>query len=941
MKKIFTKLVLLACIIVMFFSLYTPRVSAIFADFNAVGKMNDVLNDLGVDKNELKYQIQTLNVSRRKKQQPQVQITFDPPNPSPGEKVTASATPIYFLNDYKDLYFTWYLKTQSNKDEDIEQWKEDAMRIYASNGFDWTKANYNNPPDDHDGYEARDFYGGNDQKGKPYHCYAHDIASGDEYEITCHHYFPDDHDHSNHTGDDSFGPDEEEFWHTNPEDPDTAGTGLTDEANVAGLGAAEFSWIYTMGDKIGVVVEGVSPEPTQYSDSSYKTMWAMPSNNSSDCGVSFKDNGYPMTSGTVPITPETHTIAEGTTWAGDTYGDGASITDTTAATHTCPTVTEDLDGDTFEDNNACTLTTTGYYQDVTSISKQVNDYAWIRTKRTYTLAKVLTQTHKTTPPTETTIGSGSISHRHTTCPQSPPSYDVDGNPIYTYTDEIDGITRECTALDEEKNISNEIDGSNIDAGCLESNLIDPQEGGSNKEKMDISLTYSPKYPMNDVSTGGTDGDEVIVNSSITNATNPGYLTYNWSLFASDQANPPSWGNALSNSSLGITQSSGVNLNTLKFKLNNSSLKKYIRVRLDVEEKVTEFASDNGESTVSRKGNAEVVIPVSDNENKIKAYSATVGNEVQPSLTINTTREICNTTKIEKALCSIARNQIIAVQIVDKSGDPANYSNFLWTINGKPVQPIGGGSTSHPYAYFAALDQNGSQYDVTVTANATDGSKINMSRTFLVADPVVAFSTDYDGNGKYDDSVRPILMGYYQDINEKLTEDYSKTNFLGLTASPLRIAPVFSGFTPADSSQIFWTVDGQTFTQKDAIDNGYYEFDGNYIVLPGKPTAESYDITVSSLYAPSINVQRALNTYWGVTYADFYETKSPTTNGKIRMVDFFDDTVISQSPSKKILASIYSGLPAYFAFLLRIVLTGSILLLITRFVFSFSRDRDSQ
>ncbi len=79
--------------------------------------------------------------------------------------------------------------------------------------------------------------------------------SGRDLIIKCQHAFGDS------IGDRSFQKGEEDDWGTNPEDADTDGDGIVDEADLAGLGQDEFTWIYQKGDKVSVVVEGVSNIP--------------------------------------------------------------------------------------------------------------------------------------------------------------------------------------------------------------------------------------------------------------------------------------------------------------------------------------------------------------------------------------------------------------------------------------------------------------------------------------------------------------------------------------------------------------------------------------------------------------------------------------------------------------------------------------------------------
>ena len=324
-KKIFLPALMFFLI---FFALLAPDAKAYdMTAFlgNPKAGLNNIMDALGLDKDEVTNLVHSLNVSRRKQQAPQVSLDFSPGNPTPGEKVTAAAKPIYFLNDVSRLYYTWYLKHNNNdgiesrfdktfgknidcdkhgncdlNDDgniDIEDWKIEAARIIASNDFDWQKVDYSSSTikDDKDGYKAT--LGGDDQQGKDpdpqSHCYIRDFKTGNDYNIprdNCHHLFPSYIPGKYKTGDNSFGKDEEKFWHTDPQNPDTANTGNMDEANVAGLGIEEFTWNYQNGDKVGVVVEGISMDPTQSADASYKIMWALLKNDLCNSAYNRFDN---------------------------------------------------------------------------------------------------------------------------------------------------------------------------------------------------------------------------------------------------------------------------------------------------------------------------------------------------------------------------------------------------------------------------------------------------------------------------------------------------------------------------------------------------------------------------------------------------------------------------------------------------------------------------
>lgn len=80
-----------------------------------------------------------------------------------------------------------------------------------------------------------------------------------------------------HIGDGKFSMAEKEFWGADPNVSSTNGIQKDEEA-LTGLGVDKFSWIYSVGDQVGVVVEGDSDMPTSHNDNSFKRMWAFSNN---------------------------------------------------------------------------------------------------------------------------------------------------------------------------------------------------------------------------------------------------------------------------------------------------------------------------------------------------------------------------------------------------------------------------------------------------------------------------------------------------------------------------------------------------------------------------------------------------------------------------------------------------------------------------------------
>lgn len=910
--------------------------------------IGSAFSQLGIDINEVRYFTASFNASREKKQQPQMSLNFDPATPAPGQKVTVVATPKYFLNDISSLYFTWYLKpsgcptsedtspSQERKEKcdfdgngeiNIEDYKVHAMRIIASNDFEWNKEDerghtvYENARDNgvSGGEEYRASWGGDDQKGKMEHCYVHDLKTGDEYEIECDdHLFPNATDPDHTTGDDSYGLDEEKFWHTSPNDPDTADTGNGDEANVAGLGINSFTWTYDEGDNVGVVIEGVSTEPTQYrnsdSGSSYKTMWALVNNKCSLGDPELADG----------LTGTTHT---------DITQDHLDINENTEA---CP-----LDHPDEHIHDQITTTTER------TIVRRTTSQAVIRTVITVT-SVTDSDCNGVYDETSTEIS------KTTTCPNGPEPWQVDedGDPIPTTFQGVSCVARdEIRTIDDDNLELENINKSSDLNNCLYGNMIDPKKGGGQAEKMDITLSYSPKFPINDTMTDSDQGDLIVVNSSITNAENDAFLKYQWEVFASDTPNPEDWGNPISKQYLkDATQTIGANLRSFQFRLNlnNDALGRrvsrtnrfYLKVKLSASENVPEsinVSPGDNSNIVKREGSANVVIPITSNSERVRVfdtYASELGQEIKLEATEN---EKC-LDPMDGAVCPVSKNEIISLQIDNK-----NLTNFSWKLDGKLITPVSESCISNDcnpdtqestnIAYFPALSDPGTRHSVTLTAFDSDtGNQTNITKVFEVIDPTATISSA-------DENVCvPALLGYYVDLDGKRWPDYSKTNFEALADTNIKLRANFDGFFPPQNNY-GWIVNGVAVGQGNVGNLSYGIDENGDLTLPGKPLDGTYDVQLSALYVQEPLVKKALNLYWKVQYNEFYE-KALSNSVSVKAVNYLDGIQTARkndsakSAKTKILASLYSATPAYLALLLRMMLTAFMMLISTRIILSF-------
>lgn len=842
-------------------------------------------------------QSEYFNTADNKKMTPQVTLFFSPTAPELGEKIAATAVPIYFSSTKESMYFTWYLKHKSSGgddgkgnwdhnddgDVDIEDYKIEAMRLIANNGFNQNNANYSSD-NDKDGYEA--YFGGDDRERMPDHCYLHDFNSGINYELTtgnssesisfpeciggtvycaqqedqicsniggsfesasvctetvdpqcvdgqaqclsgsaycitgsfpdsddcssdvscsslgsaysgtcsinrtgsgkgaCNHVFPwayyqkdngnisirrDNNNNKLRAGRDSFGREEERFWHTNPKDSDTANNGNKDEANVAGLGQDTFFWNYQPGDKVGVAVEGVSNFPTKYDDASQAVMWALPKN---DC--------RPSSTGSM------------------------------------------------------TKNIKGYNVVIPIAERDLND-------------------------------------------------------------------------------------------CLEDNLVDPLEGGQSA-KLELSLSYSPENPVND-SSGSNSGDELSVHASLAGAKARNYLKYSWEVYGNNNINPESWGDPYLKSQLPeVGRTSGIGLDTLKFKLNlTDSVPKYLKV------KVT--ASENISEGVTNEGRSEVIIPISTSSNKIHVFPAVVS----PDLVLRLgAKERCDT-GLDSALCPVVQNEIVGLKV-----DKENFTNFVWTLNGDPIQPINyqradgkecvsgecdpktGEATN--IAFFSVLKEKGATYDIGLTANNVKGEKVTLTKKFEVTDPEIKIlSSDFK-------VCQPVLLGNYVDLDNKQWPDYSDTTFLAALGTVISLQPILNNPFAQD---LIWYIDGVALTPENMSYFGAAVSSDGILTFPAaKQLGEIYNVSVQALYAQDNNIKKFLYQTAGAQLNEFLEM-TISDNIEIQMADLAGVSGAQTNTPRKFLAALFTGLPAYVSFLFRIVLTVMLILAVSWITMAFT------
>jgi hypothetical protein len=940
---------------------------------SAVDSMNQVMGDLGMDKNEVRNTTASFNVSRQKKQAPQVRLDFNPANPLDGQEVTVEASPMYIGNAaIESLYYTWLLKhddgsgsgtyTDSagrsyrtedgnidwNRDGNVdrEDWKIEAARLIANGGFDWrdaqSRGDYVSDTDD-DGYRA--VFGGDDQRNKTDdpQCYVHDFINGNEYEIECdRHLFPDAPGET--TGNDDFDADEELFWRTDPLNNDTVGSGHPDEANVAGLGQNTFRWMYRPGDKVTVAVEGISFEPTQESDSSYKVMWAMPKNKCDSLEEAVED--YENDTGGYTV---------GTTTDSDTQ---------TTQVRACLTAPVDNSTLTLPVDNCSGgqlrledwLDANGYDSDEVGAdwptivvripanpasdpptSEEISGDGITVAANSITLSsrpngtahndndEVLGNTIEKETVTTTKVAEDGANNRLSIDVSRAVTLtitDQNGNELFTDSwNEYDP-----TEYHERSTSSNMEDVGDLNE-CLDSNLMSPSEGNP-AEKIKVTLAATPDSPMNDPT--GANSDYLSVDASLENASDPNFLQYDWAVYQSDDANTDDWGTQLTKAQLTESgQISGLGVKSLKFKLALNPTPAYLKVKLAVTEK-----SPNAEQ---RKGTGSIVIPLNSSSDKIFAYNTRiVPNPAGGTELFALDTEICrnnaagNAREAERnAICPVLKNEVIGLRYTDQNNFPAG-TQFLWTLNGKPItyencffEGCGDPASQAHISYFPVLGDVGTTYTIGLSivppTTQTRGQKINLIRTFQVQNP----STDIVSLDQY---AQAVLLGNYIGLDGQEYPDYSQTDYQAVPTTTINLQANRYPFSfPLDSTKTMWFVDGE----ETGITGPNLSF------RVDKPINNFYTVSFNTLYTQSLDKKRLMYTYWNVMPDQFYEIQI-SKSIDITMASGLPGVVVTdaeKSPKNKFLAAIFSGAPLYISFLFRIVLTTLLLLFGAWIIFS--------
>lgn len=926
---------------------------------NANGFASDAEQRYHINPDAIQDQGETLNVSDNKKGTPQVSLFFSPSDPQEGQKITAQAFPIYFSSESSDMYFTWYLQrvgcernnnpsaaVRANCDRNndnritVEDWKVEAGRIVAGNGYDFNFANYGSDTDN-DGYQAR--FGGDSRVNVPNHCYYHDNTSGKNYEIV------------ENVGKSSFACNPglepvcmEALTSIDPGDiaasatggSGTGGTGTGGDGGGSGTGGAG-------GTGSGGTSGGGSSNVT--GETFESSAYAATVNGFPYCGFG----------GTVAcITGTPCCVASPTTATGCTQDiSGTVCTVSTSGSsnpvckHLFPNAPGYASGDgTFggdeeefwqTDPNDPNTSDNGNKDEANVVGLGQESFTWnySRGDKVGVVVEGLSMM-----PTKHNDSSNAImwGFSKNNCKLKGATGE--------YQKDIRGYKVEIPTTDMNLN------------DCLEDNLVDPLEGGQ-ATNLEIALAATPDDPLND-SSGSNGGDSITVTATIDNAAQELQNTFfDWKVDISpDGTSNPSanWETdiaaKLNNFSDGrklVSRNKGNGLNSLNLLLNLKDTDVitrpfssylvggvgYLRFRVD--------AAENFNTTgVNRRGKSDIIVRFTSTSDRIAAYKVSVaGDPAKLDIGSGLSDEICSgtvnpadsterqiLTRLDAKLCRVVKNEIIGLRVIGNG-----LTAFNWTINDMPlvcntfVSARCANDRQGDTNFFPVIGNVGDIFTITVsavnqnTSSVPTGSRpivgakaVTLSRAFKIVEPSIAIESA-DTNQAW-----PKVLGRYIDTSGGAYTDYSKTTLQAFSGSRVKLKAAFTpdflgSFTPPNVERS-WAVDGE----------GVGDGTSNEIAFDTlKEPGSIYNVTLGAVYRPNVQVRKALSDIWKISALDMTEVYFKTET----QLEHPEQLDIGKAGTNKYLALLSSYLPAPLFFSIKVFLSVGLIIFITSFLFS--------
>ena len=821
-------------------------------------------------------------------QGPRVNIQFDKQYVREGEKITAKALPAGFFTEEKELYFTWYLKRKDASDDENE-WKVEAARIIAQGNFDKADANYGNSSGDGDGYKAEPSWGDTSSD----YCYVQDFKSGKFFELT--------------SVKDSFGcpsgsearcvstrtvscvdstvdppvmeqksacqendkpacktTDVDNFYAA-PQCPSGTEARCVPLDKVVSFGSTDEQICSSLGSSGGNICSDVGTALTE-------------------CSFIKKDNQCE------------HLFAKLPDGFGEKTGDGQFTSREEEYWGTDPQGRSTAGNGQVDEANVVGLGISEFawtYQEGDQVGVVIEGESMIPTSHN-SAKKMITWAFSQNKCSAIEEASKKF-----------------------YIEQIYNSRAGILTLNDKDDQLKAFDVNE----CLEENLIDP--GISGIGNLNVTLSYSPEYPINDPVNSAelSRGDEVSVQAAVEGAEDAQRLLYKWSVEVSTDgsANPDTWKDITSQVLTADTE--GVGLDKLSFMLSipkdlfpkKENALQYIRVRV--------LVSEVGNSSSERSGRGEAVIKISQLDKEAVAY----GIDVAADGKLSFGQRICNTTQEDRFVCTVAPYEIIGVKLDDSEGEVSNVS---WTVDGNKMQCSAemssecGASSDGKALIFPVVGRTGEVMEVLAKGvNSSTGEVIEVARYFVITDPAVRiFSADTN-------TAWPRLAGFYKNPDGSSSPDYSDEFYETSPGYAVKLRPAFYPSWMEKYSTYSWKMDGQQVGSNNMAELAF-EVD--------KPTGSSIYIQLESSYTDGAGeymqrVRKALLGYWGISLAETFNVPQTT---QIQLSVLTDPKTITPENYEGVWgANLITHLPENTLFLVRIMLSAIVLIIVSGVVFA--------
>ncbi len=847
----------------------------------------------------IQTQSQQFNVANQKKTTPEVSLFFSPSDPKPGQKVSAAALPAFFSNEKSDLYFTWYLKrkdcdlTNSPSAEErlrcdadnngkitVNDWKVEAARIVALNGYDNGDADYSpaNGDSDSDGYKA--LFGGDNKPGSPDRCAVYDSGSGDIYEIG-------------------------KGGNTNI---DICPAGTTPACMIAReeVSGGDFSSgsgsAFSVADTTVCDFAGYPYCSTTTTTCRTGSLKCVSDPYAGSCGSDPSTTTCSVTTSSSFTSKCRHLFASSGT--GQT-GDGNFKNEEEEFWRTDP-----KDPGTANNGNKDEANIVGLGRDTFSWTYDAGDKVGVSVEGT----SMITTKH------DDSSAYIMWAFSKNKCPIAEAD-DTGG-----YVKNIRGFNVTFPTADIDLN------------KCLEMNLVDPAEGGQ-PGQISVDVSATPDRPVND-ETGNLSGDIVLALASLSNSSKtPGEILFEWRVSLANNIQFDNSGSGRRSTDItdelkeeGLLRNvRGNGLSQLSLPMNlPKSFKSGLRLSDYLDSSKTGYirfsllASENFDSGPTRKGRGEAILKFQNVGDRINAYAPTVsGNPAKLSFTTGKNgTEICNENLFSESVCKVMKNEIIGLTV-----GTSGFDRFHWTVNGKPL-----GCSSVLSArckddeetdtvFLPIIGNVGETYTISVDAtNIVSGAAATLSRSFRIVDPDVEILS-LDTNSAW-----RRLLGQYKDLDGKLYDDVSRTSFQAFGGGEVRLKPEFSPGFLQKLSQREWRVDGQVVAENS---------DGELSFIVEKPAGSTYDVELSALYNQSTEIRKILRDFFNISVFDSDDVRFSKTI-QVEVVESEDSVASAKKGifgNQTGLAAIASYLPSSILFSLKVILSGFLILVIASFALS--------